>query len=106
VTEGDLTPAAGYNLMLLIDASAVHGLEWGGDTWVRILPGDITAVRSLEVEDLHAWLRQEPACLGPDRQLSREAVVGWVRQNQAEVEAWLAEHSQHCALEFEDTIPN
>jgi hypothetical protein len=102
--EGDFTAAAGYDLMLLIDVRNLRGHAWNPFTWVVISPSDVEAVRVLAVADLHAWLCQQPACVGPDGQLCRKAVEEWVKANKVLVESWLDQHSQNQLVEFEETI--
>jgi hypothetical protein len=104
--EGDFTPAAGYDLLLLIDAelSKWRAHSWNQGPWVVISPSDVQAVRSLEVAVVHSWLREHPACVGPDGQLSRDAVVSWVRANQELVERWLEEQSAPCPIDFVETL--
>jgi hypothetical protein len=104
LSESDFTPSVGYDLLLLIDVRNYRGHEWAPWTWFVILPEDVGALRSLAVRDLHAWLREHPACLGADGQLSREAVVAWVRDNKNEVEAWLEQRSQEEPTEFIETF--
>jgi hypothetical protein len=102
--EGDFTPAAGFNHMLLIDVRAFHGHRWVRDTWFVILPDDVEGVRRLAVADLHSWLRQQAACVSPDGQLDRDAVVAWVGNNRNLVERWLEEHSEAQPVEFVETL--
>jgi hypothetical protein len=103
--EGDMTQAAGYNLMLLIDVRSVQRNPWNPFPWVVVLPEDVTELWSLAVSDLHAWLREQPACMGLDGHLDRDRVVEWVKNNKDSVVWWLGEHSQkHEQIEFVETL--
>jgi hypothetical protein len=102
--EGDFTPAKGYTLLLLIEVRAVQRHTWNSNSWHVVLTGDVLPVRTLRVADLHAWLRQQPECVGTDAQLDRDKVVQWVQSNKAMIEAWLEQHSQPELTEFEDTL--
>jgi hypothetical protein len=102
--EGNFTPAEGYDLMLLIDVRALRGHIWNPYSWVVISAAHVEGVRSLSVKDIHAWLREQPTCVGPDGHLSREAVVAWVSSNKGFVESWLEQHSQEEAVEFTETF--
>ncbi len=102
--EGDFTPGAGYDLLLLIDARASQQHSWNPFSWLVLLPDAVEQVRSLVVVDLHAWLGEQPECLGIDGELDREAIVAWVQSNQAPVERRLEENSQPQQVAFIDTI--
>jgi hypothetical protein len=104
LSEGDFTPSAGYNLILLIDVRNFRSHEWAPWTWFVVLPEEVEAVRSLAVADLHAWLRQQPACIGADGHLDRDAVIAWVSANKSLVESWLYEHSTEQPIDFTETI--
>jgi hypothetical protein len=104
IVAGHFTPADGYDLMLVIDVHKAYSPQWGFDTWSLIHLDDVEAVRSLPVADLHAWLRQQPACLGPDGHLSRDAVITWVSNNKQAVESWLEQHSESQPIQFTETI--
>jgi hypothetical protein len=104
ITTGYFTPADGYELMLLIDVRKAYAPRWGGHTWARIELDDVEGVRSIRVADLHAWLRENPECLGPDGKLNRDAVIAWVQGNKDAVESWLEQHSQSHPIEFVDTL--
>jgi hypothetical protein len=90
--------------MLLIDVRNFRGHEWAPWIWFVVLPEDVLAARSLAVADLHAWLRQQPACLGAGGQLGRDEVVAWVSANKPLVESWLEEHSTKQPIEFVETF--
>jgi hypothetical protein len=104
--SGDFSPGAGYHHFLLIDVRAYTGHPTPGVAWSVIMPENVEAVRSIAIGDIHAWLRQYPECMGPDGQLSWNAIEAWVLKNRSMVESWLGDHSQVEAIEFIDTLPD
>jgi hypothetical protein len=102
--EGDFTPSAGYDLLLLIDVRAFQGHRWNPFTWFVVQTEDVERVRSVRVASLHAWLIQQAPCLGTEGQLNRDSVVSWISDRKEFVESWLEQNSQEEPIEFTDTI--
>lgn len=99
-----MTQAEGYNLVLMIDVRSARNDEWNFRSQVVVSLQDVKNVRSLAVGDLHAWLRDQPACLSTDAQLNRDAVITWVTDNRGMVESWMDLHSEQQPVEFTETL--
>jgi hypothetical protein len=80
--------------MPLIDVrdSYSHPWSFGSRVIIRYLE-DVVGLRRLPVMNLHSWLLEKAACLGPDGGLSRDAVKIWVENNKDLVVSWLDQHS-------------
>lgn len=102
--EGDLTPRAGYTLLLVVDTAVIHGHPWNPSSWLVVQKSDVFAVRSVVVADIHCWLYEHPECIGEDSQLNRDLVYGWVENNKNAVESWLDQRSRLESVEFIDTF--
>ena len=94
-SDGDYSPAQGYEKLLLIDASRAFD---GSGQWESVRPKHVTAVRSVPVAAVHAWLASQGVDVADE-------VYDWVEANEATVNEWLDANATAEAIEWIETLP-
>jgi hypothetical protein len=102
-TAGNLTPADGYEMFLLVETQGHADHPWGS-IWAIVQQSDVVSVRCIPVASLHAWLRQHPQCLGENGELARGPTEQFAVQNAGHIHKWLKENTVQTEIEFVETL--